>query len=183
MEMNAPAGAIRATRSPLRLRLLAFVLLAGASLSDLRADLWYEHYERGLDAIKSQHWDQAVQELQKAYELRKNPGTSVRTYGMNFVNYHPYLQLGIAYFNLGRFDAALQAFDTETGYGAIAKSESDLRNLQTFRRLALERQRETIQTEEERIARIVATSVSEARALADVADDRPWTGRAPPDGR
>ena len=88
----------------------------------------------------------------------------VRTYGMNFINYHPYLKLGIAYYNLGQLDAALQAFDTEEGFGAIAKSP-DRRNLESFRKLAAEARQAATLSEQERITRIVTSALQEARGL------------------
>jgi len=88
----------------------------------------------------------------------------VRTYGMNFINYHPYLKLGIAYYNLGQLDAALQAFDTEEGFGAIAKSPEQ-RNLASFRKLATEARQAATLSEQDRIARIRTAALQEARGL------------------
>src|SRR5262245_37659816 len=126
------------------------------------ADLWYEHYEKGERALKSQNWQEAARQFTQAIEKRSEPGVQVKTYGMNFINYHPYLKLGIAYFNMGQLDLAQQAFDSEERFGAIAKSKAELQNLQTFRRLAGEAAKAT---EQDRIAQIVKSSLQEARIL------------------
>lgn len=88
----------------------------------------------------------------------------VRTYGMNFINYHPYLKLGIAYYNIGQLDAALQAFDTEERFGTIAKTPEQS-NLESFRKLATEARQAATLSEQERIARILTSALQEARVL------------------
>ncbi len=76
------------------------------------ADLWYESYKKGEDALNQRNWKEAIDQFTQAIEKKGDPGVQVRTYGMNFINYHPYLKLGIAYYNLGQPDAALQSEDT-----------------------------------------------------------------------
>ena len=83
---------------------------------------------------------------------------------MNFVSYHPYFKLGMAYYNMGRFDAALQAFDTEEGFGAIAQS-ADLQNLQAFRRLSEEGMQSAATARQEQIAGAIDRSLQEAEVL------------------
>ncbi len=100
------------------------------------ADAWYEHYEKGESALQRQDWEEAVRQLTQALQRRGEPGIWVRTRGTTYVNYLPYLKLGIAYFNMSQYELALASFDTEENFGAIARSEADLKNLQTLRELA-----------------------------------------------
>jgi tetratricopeptide (TPR) repeat protein len=144
--------------------LLLVLVLSTAVPSPALAALWYEHYEEGEKALKEQNWKEAVRQFTQAIEKRAEPSVQARTYGMNFISYHPYLKLGIAYYNMGQLDLALQAFDSEEKFGAIAKSRGELKNLNTFRRLADESARAT---EQERIAKVVAGSLQEARALEE----------------
>src|SRR5215813_7347756 len=128
------------------------------------ADLWYENYKKGEDALNRKNWKEAIDQLTQAIEKKGDPGVQVRTYGMNFINYHPYLKLGIAYQNLGQFDAALQALDTEERLGAIAKSP-ELRELQSLRKQVQVAREAAQAADKDRIARLVAASLQEARAL------------------
>jgi len=126
-------------------------MLSGASVG---ADEWYQHYLKGKDLLNEQFWAEATEQLTAAIDKRPQPGVRLQTVGTNVIDYHPYLNLGIAYFNLGQFDAALHAFDAETRFGAIKESASDLRNLATFRRLA-----------QEGLTESVARSLAEAEDL------------------
>ena len=128
------------------------------------ADLWYEHYQKGEEALKGQNWEKAAREFNSAIEKRGQPGLRVRTYGMNFVSYHPYFKLGIAYYNMGRFDAALQAFNSEESHGVITQS-ADINNLQTFRRLSEEGRQAAATTKQEQIAEAITRSLQEGRIL------------------
>ena len=151
-------------RPPTLRPLLILAVLAISLATPAFADLWYEHYKKGEDALNQRNWKEAIDQFTQAVEKKRDPGMQVRTYGMNFINYHPYLKLGIAYFNLGQIDAALQAFDTEEGFGAIAKSPEQ-RNLVSFRKLATDAKQAATLSDQERIARIVAGALQEARGL------------------
>jgi tetratricopeptide (TPR) repeat protein len=81
---------------------------------------------------------------------------------MKVVAYFPYLKLGIAFYHLGQFDAALRSFQTEEQLGAIQASEADFAELQRFRALAQEALTEASEAEGERIAQIVRESLRNA---------------------
>ena len=104
-----------------------FLLLASVSLILVSppaiADSWYEHYFKAEQALDSEEWIVAVEEINGALEQKGDSGARVRSYGMNVVAYFPYLKLGIAYYELDQFDAALQAFETELRLGAISQSD------------------------------------------------------------
>jgi len=129
------------------------------------ADYWYEHYDRAETALESGNWERAIEELQQALERKGDSGARVRWYGMKVYPYFPYFKLGIAYYHLGQFEAALQAFQTEEQLGAIEASESDYAELRRYRNLALNAMLEAARVEEKRIAQIVQESLREAEIL------------------
>ncbi len=152
-------------RSRTTLTTIAFVcaLLAGAPTAT--ADYWYEHYARAESALGNGNWDSAVEELQQALERKGDSGARVRSYGMKVVAYFPYLKLGIAYYHLGHYGAALQAFQTEEQLGAIHASEGDLAELNRYRSLTLAARTAVQEAEGERIATIVRESLRDAEIL------------------
>jgi tetratricopeptide (TPR) repeat protein len=151
------ARIFRRARGPILYACLVLAL-AGPALGDP----WYEHYEKGEEALRGQNWKEAVLQFSQAVEKRGDPGVQLRTSGVNFINYHPYLKLGIAYYNLGQYDAALQALSTEESFAAIAKSPSDLENLRAFRELAGKAKGTA---EQQKIDSIVSRALEDARAF------------------
>ena len=141
----------------------AIVLLSCPAL----ADPWYEHYANAEQALEEQDWAQAVTEINEALEKKGDSGARVRSYGMNVVAYFPYFKLGVAYYQLGQFDAALQAFETEARLGAIRQSETESSDLERYRTLAREARTTAAAEEARRIQQIVEQSLSDARTLED----------------
>jgi len=154
-------------RSPHRQLILpaiaALVMIAPAA----NADLWYEHYSRAEQAIEDQDWTVAVQEINEALEKKGDSGARVRSYGMKVTSYFPYLSLGIAYYHLDQFDAALQAFETEARLGAIAQSATASAELERYRTLVHEARAMAAVEEQQRIRQIVVQNLSDARGLQD----------------
>jgi tetratricopeptide (TPR) repeat protein len=162
-----PARARRRSHG-LRPASIAGVLLAVvAAAPPASADRWYEHYARAEEALKAERWSKAIKELNDAIERKGDSGARERSYGMKVMAYFPYLKLGIAYFHLGQYDAALQAFQTEERLGAIQGSESELAELNENRRLALAAKDRAAEAEAERIARIVQDALEQAHILED----------------
>ncbi|MEJ2582595.1 MAG: tetratricopeptide repeat protein, partial [Acidobacteriota bacterium] len=144
---------------------MVLLLLTMSTAPPAWADFWYEHDARAETAIENGDWDRAIEELQQALERKGDSGARVRWYGMKVYPYFPYFKLGIAYYHLGQFEAALQAFQTEEQLGAIEASESDYAELRRYRNLALNARLEVARAEEERIAQIVGESLREAEIL------------------
>jgi tetratricopeptide (TPR) repeat protein len=144
---------------------VVLVVLFVTAASPAWADYWYEHYARAETALENGSWDRAIEELQQALERKGDSGARVRWYGMKVYPYFPYFKLGIAYYHLGQFEAALQAFQTEEQLGAIEASESDYAELRRYRNLALNAMLDATQAEEGRIAQIVDESLREAEIL------------------
>ena len=145
------------------------ILLVGAAMMLIAhpatADPWYEHYSKAETALGDQDWTLAVQQINEALERKGDSGARVRTYGMNVTSYFPYFKLGIAYYHLGQFDAALQAFETEVRLGAIAQSESASVEIERYRGLVQEARTTAAGEEQLRIRQIVEQSLSDARDL------------------
>jgi len=147
------------------------ILLAGMAIAliarPVAADPWYEHYANAELALEQQDWTLAVQQLNAALEKKGDSGARVRSYGMNVVAYFPYFRLGMAYYYLGQFDAALQAFETESRLGAIAESESASAELSRLRSLAEQAKAAQQADEQRRIRVIVADNLERAAQLED----------------
>jgi tetratricopeptide (TPR) repeat protein len=144
---------------------LVVIGLLLSSSSPVLADTWYEHYAAADDALDEGQWREAVDHLNRALEKKGDSGVRVRTYGMKFTAYFPYLKLGIAYYELGEIDAALQAFETEERLGAIVGSEDNARDLGRYQGLARQAREAARQAEADRIAGIVEESLTRARDL------------------
>lgn len=142
-----------------------FLTLALAAAVPAFGDLWYKHYTQAEEALAAGDWEEAVAELDQAIERRPDPGAKVRIYGMNIIAYFPYLKRGIAYYQLGRLDAAMAEFETEEGRGEITKSD-DYQQLEQYRGLARAAQEAIAAEEAQRVGKIFAESLEEARALA-----------------
>ena len=139
------------------------ILLGGTST----ANPWYEHYAKGEEALEQQNWTEAIAQFNQALERKGDSGARVRTYGMKVVSYFPYFKLGVAYYELGQLDAALQAFETEERLEAISRTEIDLSELRRFRDLALGAKEDAAADATARIRQIVDDRLAEARRLED----------------
>lgn len=89
-------------------------------LPQLHAE-WYKDYESGMDALKKGQTQAAVGKFQSAIQQKSDEGTSIKFYGMKFDDYFPHYYLGMAYFNLKNYDAALTEFQISEQNGAIQK--------------------------------------------------------------
>lgn len=148
-------------RRTILLAAAAIVLIAGP----VAADPWYEHYANAQQALEREDWTAAVQQLNAALEKKGDPSARARSYGMNVVEYFPYFRLGVAYYHLGQFDAALQAFETEARLGAITESESANAELAEFRVRAEEARLAQAEERAARVQEIVADSLAESARL------------------
>ena len=116
-----------------------FVIVVGLLLlaaNPVRAEIWYENYSKAEQAIQDEDWAEAVDLLEQAMAQKGESGARVRTIGMRFIPYFPYLKLGIARFNLEEYDAALLAFEAEERLGAIQSAVAEFAELQDYQRRA-----------------------------------------------
>ena len=144
-----------------------FLTLALVSVSPALSDLWYKHYSQAKEALAAGEWQEALAELDQAIERRPDPAAKTRTYGMNTTAYFPYLKRGIAYYQLGRLEAALREFETEEERGEVVKSDRGGRQLEQYRGLVRAALEAIAAEEAQRVGKIFADSLAEARTLAD----------------
>lgn len=89
--------------------LLALAMTASAS--------WYDDYDAGLKAVRAGNWSAVVTSMTAAIRQNANEGNRVRTYGVDFRNYHPFYYRGIANLNLGKYDQAVADLEKASGPG------------------------------------------------------------------
>lgn len=88
---------------------------------------WYVNYEHGLNELVHERYEQAIEYFNKAISNRSNPSANAKTYGLNFIDYFPYLYRGIANYNLDQFDMAQKDLERSKSWGAISKAYRDKR--------------------------------------------------------
>ena len=99
----------RARTLALSLTLLLFAGVAEAS--------WYDDYDAGLAAARKGQWNVVVQKMSAAIKGNPKEGNKVKTYGVIFINYHPYYYRGVANLNLGNYEQAISDLETTSGPG------------------------------------------------------------------
>jgi tetratricopeptide (TPR) repeat protein len=99
-------------------------------------EAWYRDYRLGERAFREQNWEQSIRHLVHSIEKRARPEVEASVPDRGTVAYHPYLKLGIAYYNLGQVDLAMAAFDDEERLGAVSRNPAELSNLRKIRELA-----------------------------------------------
>lgn len=130
--------------SPKASIIILAILLFSLFSSGLLADRWYRDYEKAMQAIKSNDWQQAVRLLNESLKKRDRPRQQARTVGLEFIDYFPYYYLGLAYFNLERYAEAEEALEKSRLYAeslkvpALARELSDMLSI-SRERLAADR--------------------------------------------
>jgi tetratricopeptide (TPR) repeat protein len=71
---------------------------------------WYYHYELGLALKEKNDWQRALDSFISALDKRNKPNKFTRTYGVWYVEYYPYYQIGIAHYNLQNWKCATSSF-------------------------------------------------------------------------
>ena len=74
----------------------ALALAAALAAPGSGAETWYEHYGRALDLISNSRDGETRVELERALELRSEPGLKLRTEGVSYIDYLPHLYLAVA---------------------------------------------------------------------------------------
>ena len=91
----------------------------------LRADEWYVSYEKGLDAVRKQQWEEALRHLNDAIADKPAPKANAKTYGLRFIDYFPYLYRGIAYYHLGNQAKALEDLGRSESVDQVHQASRD----------------------------------------------------------
>ncbi|MDX1581972.1 MAG: tetratricopeptide repeat protein [Thermoanaerobaculia bacterium] len=80
---------------------------------------WYDDYFDGLDAVKNKSWSTVVQKMSSAISQKPNEEKKAKTYGVQFIAYHPYYYRGVAYMNQGKWSEAVEDLKRATGVGEV----------------------------------------------------------------
>lgn len=83
---------------------------------------WYELYEKALDMVERGRYLESADLLKAAISQRPEPRPSIRTYSLRYVDYLPYLFLGICYTEIGKSEIAQEYFELSERHGAVLQS-------------------------------------------------------------
>jgi hypothetical protein len=89
-------------------------------------DKWWQNYERGLSCAEGQFWDEAVASFRAALDITRGQHDRwrVNTYGVHFIDdYFPHRELGIAYYQLGRYEEAQRELESSLRTTETAKAK------------------------------------------------------------
>jgi tetratricopeptide (TPR) repeat protein len=95
---------------------------------------WYFHYELGLELLKHDDPGRALTSLLDALEKRERPQRLTRTYGMWYLNYAPYYNIGLAHYQLGNYDCAADALKMSDSFQEISPAEATFREREKLKR-------------------------------------------------
>ena len=100
------------------------LLLLALAVTTLAAppEKWWANYQRGVTAVNGRNYKAGAEALAAAIAERPTEGTSIRV-GNQIVTYTPHFFLGIARFNLGEVDGALNEWRISEEQGAITRTE------------------------------------------------------------
>lgn len=119
----------------MRLRpLLVCLALSLAASPAFAIKEWHDHFADGQAALQKARYQEALKAFQEAVKLKADSELNARPYGMEFVQYLPYHQMGLCYLKLGDFASAIRMFNIEEAKGAVKRSDTayaELRRLRT----------------------------------------------------
>lgn len=81
------------------------------ALSRVFRGTWWDYYERGLLYSERSRWKQAINDFRAARQAHDHEVREARTYGVQFIDYFPNRELGVALYHDGQYRAALEALD------------------------------------------------------------------------
>ncbi|MBW7995403.1 MAG: hypothetical protein FVQ81_02295 [Candidatus Glassbacteria bacterium] len=116
------------------------VLYAVVFTPGLRAQsTWYSAYETALEDIAAGRWEQSVEHLRQALEIKPDPELNARTYGVWRRDYLPFYHLGLSFFNMGEYKLSTEHFDRSLAAGMVERQPELLKQLSSYRQAALDR--------------------------------------------
>ncbi len=119
--------------------LLVLALLVCAA--PLVAQQYLDAFANGIRAIDQQRWADAARQMQIAANMRADTGDNTRVYGTRFEVYAPNYFLGVALYESGNFEGALEAFTKAETLGGVKRNNNYYTRLQRLRGDAQERVR------------------------------------------
>jgi hypothetical protein len=84
---------------------------------------WWNYYERGVSYAEGEYWEDAVEDLIEAIQMRDKDQRRARTYGMHFIDYFPHRELGIVYYRQERYPEAIEELEESLATEESAKAE------------------------------------------------------------
>jgi len=100
-----------------RLRTLTLSIALTLFVAGTAEASWYDDYDAGLAAARKGQWNVVVQKMTAAIKGNGKEGNKVKTYGVIFINYHPYYYRGVANLNLGNYEQAISDLEATSGPG------------------------------------------------------------------
>ena len=91
---------------------------------------WYFHYEMGKALAEKKDWQRALDSYIEALDHRDRPKKESRIYGMWFIDYYPYYNIGLAHFHLQNWKCADSAFRLSKMLEDMPVGSEEFRNLQ-----------------------------------------------------
>jgi tetratricopeptide (TPR) repeat protein len=101
--------------------------------SDSASFPWYYYYEVGLAMADKNDWQRALDHFLEALDRRHEPAKFGRTYGVWFIHYHPYYQIGRAHYHLKNWDCALHAFSLSERFESFTRNSSEPEKLKMMK--------------------------------------------------
>ncbi|MCI0411918.1 hypothetical protein L0222_03845 [bacterium] len=90
---------------------------------------WYYHYELGMAMQKKKDWQRALDSLLASLDRRERPQKFTRIYGMWFIDYFPYYNIGVAHYHLKNWNCAVQSFRLSQMFEDIPKDSVEFYRL------------------------------------------------------
>lgn len=84
---------------------------------------WWNHYVRGRWYADGGYYDEAIQDFQKSISLRSKDERSARSYGLHFWEYFAHRELGIVYYNQGKYEDAKKELETSLSTADSARAK------------------------------------------------------------
>ncbi|MEW6365435.1 MAG: tetratricopeptide repeat protein [Acidobacteriota bacterium] len=107
----------------IRVTLLISLLLATSSPARSLQETWADLYDRALIALEQHDYTTAVDLLKQAIRLNPTPVLQVNLGNFRYVDYLPYLNLGIAYYHLGNATEARAYLQKSEEKAVVLKSD------------------------------------------------------------
>ena len=85
---------------------ISVLLICLFAINVWAAGEWYKQYQKGLEAMEDQKWQEAAAHFRIALKIIPVDKKKARTYGLHFIEYFPHRELGICLYHLGEIDAA-----------------------------------------------------------------------------
>ncbi len=84
---------------------------------------WDDYYVRGVSYNDGGYWEDAAADFIRAIQKRSADQRRARTYGMHFIDYFPNRELGIAYYNMTKYQEAIKALEASLASDETARAK------------------------------------------------------------